>query len=108
MLGQNKKRDVEKKQRESLGTPWFLDKSRALPDRSPPCNLRFLDKWSFGQVDYEQEVTLTDVWTGERRHQVLARMHATACIAHCTHPMSRYNEIIAVLRDTEKPHSAFV
>jgi uncharacterized Fe-S cluster-containing radical SAM superfamily protein len=72
------------------------------------CNLRFLDEWSFGQVDYHQGVTLSDIWTGERRRQVLERMHATECIAHCTHPMSRYNEIIEVLRDPQKPHSTFV
>lgn len=72
------------------------------------CNLRFLEQWSFGQVDYEQDVTLTDIWAGEHRRQVLARMHATECIAHCTHPMSRYNAVIEVLRDTEKPHSGFV
>ncbi len=72
------------------------------------CNLRFLDNWSFGQVNYERGITLADIWAGEHRHRVLARMHATECIAHCTHPMSRYNEIIEVLRDTERPHSAFV
>jgi len=72
------------------------------------CNLRFLEDWSFGQVDYERGVTMADIWAGERRRRVLAHMHATECIAHCTHPMSRYNEIIKVLRDTEKPHSGFV
>ena len=72
------------------------------------CNLRFLDSWSFGQVNYEQDTTLADVWAGERRRRVLAQMHATECIAHCTHPMSRYNNIIEVLRDAEKSHSGFV
>jgi hypothetical protein len=72
------------------------------------CNLRFLDNWNFGQVDYKQGVTLAKIWAGDRRRRVLARMHATECIAHCTHPMSRYNEIIEVLRDTERPHGAFV
>jgi len=72
------------------------------------CNLRFLDKWSFGQINYEHGVTLADIWAGERRRRILARMHATECIAHCTHPMARYNEIIEVLRDREKPHSGFV
>jgi MoaA/NifB/PqqE/SkfB family radical SAM enzyme len=72
------------------------------------CNLRFLDDWSFGRVDYERGITLSDIWAGERRRRVLARMHVTECIAHCTHPMSRYNKIIEVLRDTERPHSAFV
>jgi len=72
------------------------------------CNLRFLDDWSFGRVDYEQGITLEKVWTGDRRREILARMHATECIPHCTHPMARYNEIIEVLRDVERPHSAFV
>jgi hypothetical protein len=72
------------------------------------CNLRFLDKWSLGQVDYERGVTLADVWSGERRRQRLERMHRATCIAHCTHPMTRYNEIIEVLRDAAKPHAAFV
>ena len=72
------------------------------------CNLRFLDAWSFGQMDYDHGVTLVDVWAGDRRRQILARMHATECIAHCTHPMARYNEIVEVLRDADKPHSAFV
>jgi uncharacterized Fe-S cluster-containing radical SAM superfamily protein len=72
------------------------------------CNLRFLESWSFGRLDYQAGVTLAKIWAGERRRRVLARMHATECIAHCTHPMSRYNDIIQVLRDTEKPHSGFV
>lgn len=72
------------------------------------CNLRFLDDWGFGQVDYGRGVTLTDVWAGQRRRQVVARMHATECIEHCTHPLSHYNSIIQVLRDAEKPHSGFV
>jgi len=72
------------------------------------CNLRFLDTWRFGQVDYDHGVTLAEVWAGERRRQVLKRMLATECIAHCTHPMARYNEIIEVLQDPDKPHSAFV
>jgi wyosine [tRNA(Phe)-imidazoG37] synthetase (radical SAM superfamily) len=72
------------------------------------CNLRFLDAWAFGRVDYSQGMTLAEIWSGERRRQILARMHATECIAHCTHPLARYNEIIEVLRDTQKPHSAFV
>lgn len=72
------------------------------------CNLRYLDDWSLGQVDYKSGVTLADVWSGEQRRQVLEQMHLTGCITHCTHPLSRYNEIIEVLRDTEKPHSAFV
>jgi MoaA/NifB/PqqE/SkfB family radical SAM enzyme len=72
------------------------------------CNLRFLDQWSFGRVDYEQGIMLKDICLGDGRRRQLARMQAAECIAHCTHPLTRYNEIIEVLRDAEKPHSAFV
>ncbi len=72
------------------------------------CNLRFLDEWSLGQINYDQGETFSQIWAKERRWQVLARMHRTECIAHCTHPLSRYNEIIEVLCDGEKPHSGFV
>lgn len=72
------------------------------------CNLRFLDDWALGRVDYEAGMTLAEVWSGDRRRQILARMQGTECIAHCTHPMARYNEVIEVLRDVERPHCAFV
>jgi hypothetical protein len=72
------------------------------------CNLRFLSEWSFGRIDYLQGVTWTNIWAGARRRRMLTQMNNTACIAHCTHPMSRYNDIIEVLQDAEKPHSAFV
>lgn len=72
------------------------------------CNLRFLDDWSFGQIDYPRGVTLATIWSGDQRRQMLACMHDSACITHCTHPMTRYNEIIDVLRDCVKSHSAFV
>lgn len=72
------------------------------------CNLRFLDEWSLGQINYDQGETFSQIWAKKRRWQVLARMHRTECIAHCTHPLSRYNEIIEVLCDGEKPHSGFV
>lgn len=72
------------------------------------CNLRFLDEWSFGRVDYTAKISLLDVWQGNQRRQMLTKMHNTACISHCTHPMTRYNDIIAVMQDSEKPHSAFV
>lgn len=72
------------------------------------CNLRFLDAWSFGQVNYEQGIGFRDVWEGSERQLILQRMHIASCITHCTHPMSRYNEIIEVLRDSKKPHSEFI
>jgi len=70
--------------------------------------LRYLDEWSFGHIDYEQGITLAKVWESAQRQEVLSRMHVTSCIAHCTHPLTHYNEIIEVLRDTEKPHSSFL
>lgn len=72
------------------------------------CNLRYLNDWCFGQVAYERGITFATIWQSTQRQRVLQRMHATDCIVHCTHPMSRYNDIVAVLRDTEKPHSGFV
>ncbi len=72
------------------------------------CNLRLLENWSFGRVDYAAGMTFAQVWQGKRRKQVLTRMHDTHCIQHCTHPLARYNEIIEMLRDEQKPHSAFV
>ncbi|QQS47252.1 MAG: radical SAM protein [Acidobacteriota bacterium] len=72
------------------------------------CNLRALPEWSFGRLDYPRGVGFSALWHGEKRLDTLARMHRTDCIKHCTHPLSRYNEIIEVLRDYEKPHSQFV
>jgi hypothetical protein len=72
------------------------------------CNLRALPKWAFGRLDYENGVGFSALWQGSRRHAVLAEMHQTNCIQHCTHPLARYNEMIEVLRDSERPHSQFV
>lgn len=72
------------------------------------CNLRALPRWSFGHLDYGHGIGIAELWHGQQRRETLARMHAAECLAHCTHPMSRYNEIIEVLRDPERPHSQFV
>ncbi len=72
------------------------------------CNLRALPQWSMGQLDYTNGTRLKDLWEGQRRREALAKMHKTECINHCTHPLSRYNEIIEVYRDKEKPHSQFL
>ena len=72
------------------------------------CNLRALPAWSLGHLDYEAGVGFAELWRGARRREVLARMHYTECIRHCTHPLSRYNEIIEVLRDRERWHSQFI
>ncbi len=72
------------------------------------CNLRGLGDWRMGRLDYESGSTLRVVWESAFRRRQLGRMHATECIRHCTHPLSRYNELIEVLRDDERPHSEFV
>ena len=72
------------------------------------CNLRALPAWSFGRLDYESGVGFAALWHGSLRREVLAQMHRTECIQHCTHPLARYNEIIEVLQDRERPHSQFV
>ena len=72
------------------------------------CNLRALPDWSFGQLDYTTGVGFRQLWEGPQRRIALARMHQTQCIRHCTHPLSRYNEIVEVLRDKQRPHSQFV
>ncbi len=72
------------------------------------CNLRALPQWSLGRLDYGAGIGFADLWRGQKRRGHLARMHRTECIDHCTHPLARYNEIIEVLRDEEKPHSQFV
>lgn len=63
----------------------------------PCCNLRFLDDWYIGTVDYENDVTFLQVWSGPRRREVLERIRRFGCETHCTHPLSRYNEIIEYL-----------
>ena len=72
------------------------------------CNLRALSDWSFGRLDYAAGIGFTELWEGSGRRQALKRMHCTECIRHCTHPLSRYNEMIEVLRDAERLHSEFV
>nr|VFK30284.1 MAG: Radical SAM superfamily enzyme, MoaA/NifB/PqqE/SkfB family [Candidatus Kentron sp. MB]VFK75167.1 MAG: Radical SAM superfamily enzyme, MoaA/NifB/PqqE/SkfB family [Candidatus Kentron sp. MB] len=72
------------------------------------CNLRALPEWSFGRLDYENGIGFRELWYGPQRRNNLTRMHRTECIRHCTHPMARYNEMVEVLRDSERPHSEFV
>jgi MoaA/NifB/PqqE/SkfB family radical SAM enzyme len=78
-------------------------------DRSvyPCCNLRSLEEWSAGRIDYRQGVTFRQVWEGPRRRQLLARIGRFACRQHCTHPLSRYNEIIEYLM-SERYHGSFL
>jgi hypothetical protein len=72
------------------------------------CNLRALPAWAMGRLDYANGVGFSELWNGRQRRELLARMHRTECLRHCTHPLARCNEIIEVLRDQERPHSQFI
>ena len=73
----------------------------------PCCNLRFLDEWAVGLLDYDSGQDFKSIWRSERRKQVMARIHDVQCIRHCTHPMSRYNEILEYLSSPQY-HKGFV
>ncbi len=73
----------------------------------PCCNLRFLEEWAIGKVDYGNGIDFTSVWRGDRRKAVMERIHRVECLSHCTHPMSRYNEIIEYLK-SPRYHKGFV
>ncbi len=72
------------------------------------CNLRALPQWSFGRLDYGAGICFSSVWNGAQRREVLARMHRTACIGHCTHPLSRYNDIVETIKFGVGYHTEFV
>jgi MoaA/NifB/PqqE/SkfB family radical SAM enzyme len=73
----------------------------------PCCNLRHIRAWAVGTIDYADGQSFARVWQSERRRQVMARIHNVQCIRYCTHPMSRYNEVIAYLR-SPRFHAGFV
>ncbi|MCP5118522.1 MAG: hypothetical protein GY953_47525, partial [bacterium] len=73
----------------------------------PCCNLRAIGEWCLGRIDYHCGITFKQVWEGPRRRDVLSRIHQFACARHCTHPMSRYNEIIEYLMSA-RYHGSFV
>jgi len=73
----------------------------------PCCNLRFLDDWCIGRIDLDRGIGFRQVWEGEQRRRVLARIHRTECVQYCTHPMSKYNEAIEYLRGP-RYHGSFV
>lgn len=73
----------------------------------PCCNLRFIEEWSIGTLDYENGVTFEKMWNGEKRKEIINRIHRIECIRFCTHPMSRYNEVIEYLR-TPQYHRGFL
>ncbi len=73
----------------------------------PCCNLRFIDEFSIGTLDYESGNTFETLWNGEERKRIIERMHKTDCIKFCTHPMSKYNEVIEYLKSPQH-HRGFV
>lgn len=73
----------------------------------PCCNLRFLGEWSLGRVDYERKKTFRKIWGSERREEVMDRIHRVECLKFCTHPLSRYNEVIEYLKSPQF-HKGFV
>ena len=64
----------------------------------PCCNLRHLNPWSIGRIEYEQGISFQSIWESTRRGSIMKKIRRAACIGHCTHPLSKYNEIIEYLR----------
>ena len=73
----------------------------------PCCNLRALDRWAIGVLDYGNGVDFRKIRESEHRHQIMSQIHQIRCIRHCTHPMSKYNEAIEYLSGP-KHHGSFV
>jgi len=73
----------------------------------PCCNLRALPAWSLGKIDYGEGQSFESIWAGESRALKMAAVQQIKCIKHCTHPLSKYNEIIEYLRGPH-PHGGFL
>ncbi|MBS3134029.1 radical SAM protein [Candidatus Woesearchaeota archaeon] len=73
----------------------------------PCCNLRFIEEWSIGKLDYGSGDTFERLWHGEKRKKIIDRIYRIECIGFCTHPMSKYNEVIEYLK-TPRHHRGFV
>jgi radical SAM protein with 4Fe4S-binding SPASM domain len=73
----------------------------------PCCNLRGLKDWALGKVDYKADITFRSIWHGQQRRRVMERIRKIECIKHCTHPLSKYNEIIHYLK-SPRYHAGFV
>ncbi|MBU1201570.1 MAG: hypothetical protein KJ583_06065 [Nanoarchaeota archaeon] len=73
----------------------------------PCCNLRFVEEWSIGQLDYKSGDTFQRLWQGKKRKEIMDRIHKIECIGFCTHPMSKYNEVVEYLK-TPQHHRGFV
>lgn len=72
------------------------------------CCLRGIKEFSFGQIEYEMDKNLSMIMSSQKRRKVIDRMKRTSCLEHCTHPLSRPNEIIEYLSRPKKHHSSFI
>jgi len=71
------------------------------------CNLRFIEEFSIGILDYGAGNTFETLWNGKERKRIMERIHKTDCIKFCTHPLSKYNEVIEYLKSPQH-HRGFV
>ena len=72
------------------------------------CCLRNIPHFSFGKINYDNGVTLLDVFSGQQRKRSLEKMRKADCLNHCTHPFSKVNEMIDYLALPYKHHSSFL
>ncbi|HLP62399.1 MAG TPA: radical SAM protein [Candidatus Deferrimicrobium sp.] len=72
------------------------------------CCLRGIENFSFGKIDYEENVTLKLILDSNRRKQCLERMRKVDCLNHCTHPFEKINALIEYLSLPRKYHSSFI
>lgn len=73
----------------------------------PCCNLRFVEEWNVGKIDYSNGDDFESIWNSDTRKKVMQRVHRVECLGLCTHPMSKYNEIIEYLKSC-RYHKGFV
>jgi MoaA/NifB/PqqE/SkfB family radical SAM enzyme len=74
------------------------------------CSTRGHDNYCFGNV---HEQSLPEIWHGERRREILARIDARVCRNICLGHTSymrydHYNELFEYLADPNKPHGNFL
>ncbi|MBZ0271945.1 radical SAM protein [bacterium] len=74
------------------------------------CSTRGNPAFSFGSV---YESSLTEIWHGEKRREVLARINAKTCRHICVGHTSymrydHYNDLFSYLARGEKPHGKFL
>lgn len=72
------------------------------------CCLRSLAQYRLGTLDRERGLGLAEVLQSDSAREVLGRMRQAACLAHCTHPLTRINEIVEYLRLPHRRHSSFL